>query len=861
MGYTLQWRHRTITILLLTSACIIIGKLGKSASSTPTAENTGPCLCKRDIWPLYSEKRVTEVRAVVKKARSASAPGPNGIPYKLYKNCPQVLKCLWKLMSVAWKSQLIPSEWQRAVAVFIPKEQESHNISQFRSIALLNVEGKVFFAVMAKRLTSYLIENGYIDTSCQKAGVPGFPGCVEHSSMIWGQIQRAKQEKSNLHVVWLDLANAYGSVPHKLIQFALEFFHVPEAITNLVSSYFSDFQMCFSLQEFTTGWQQLEVGIAMGCSISPVLFVAAFEIILRGARQTVGGIRLQTGQRLPPLRSYMDDVTVVLETAPCTRRCLKRMDELVTWARMKIKPSKSRSLSLRKGIRNDNTIFVAGGEQIPLLANQPIQSLGRQYDADLSDKHAGKAVRKQLSEGLASINKSQLPGKYKLWCYNFTLYQRVMWPLKMCDIPSSTANGLDRLANSYIRKWLGLPRCFSDTGLFGANSLQLPIQSITLGYKQEKARLVLELKESSDPTVRNALVPTRTGRKWQADPEVAKAIGRLQHQEIVGRAQVGRAGLGWGDSPRLWSKATKRERKAMIVEEVSKANQEQYTIKAVSQGRQGRWTTWEGTLKRPISWADLWKMPQARLSFLLRATYDTLPCPRNLHQWFGKEESCPLCSAPNASLQHLMSGCKCALTQGRYGWRHDQVLTKLAEVLESCRQDANNQPLARQLPVKFVRPGEGRGDTSRRGPRSVLSLARDWSMRADIGKQLQFPREITTTSLRPDIVLWSAAAKSAMLIELTIPWEEGIQAAYERKAAKYADLAAECREAGWSTTIYPVEVGCRGFVGTSTTRLLRDVGTTGAKLRRVTKALAEEAEKGSFWLWLRRRDKNWGSRQ
>lgn len=79
------------------------------------------------------------------------------------------------------------------------------------------------------------------------------------------------------------------------------------------------------------------------------------------------------------------------------------------------------------------------------------------------------------------------------------------------------------------------------------------------------------------------------------------------------------------------------------------------------------------------------------------------------------------------------------------------------------------------------------------------------------------------------------------------------------KVAKYSELAAECREAGCSTTISPVEVVCRGFVGTTTTRLLRDVGTTGATLRRVTKALAEEAEKGSFWLWLRRRDKKWGS--
>ena len=67
----------------------------------------------------------------------------------------------------------------------------------------------------------------------EKAGVPGFPGCVEHSAVIWEQIQRAKRERCDLHVVWLDLANAYGSVPHQLIEFALDFFHVPVCIRAL----------------------------------------------------------------------------------------------------------------------------------------------------------------------------------------------------------------------------------------------------------------------------------------------------------------------------------------------------------------------------------------------------------------------------------------------------------------------------------------------------------------------------------------------------------------------------------------------------------------------------------------------------
>ena len=84
-------------------------------------------------------------------------------------------------------------------------------------------------------------------------------------------------------------------------------------------------------------------------------------------------------------------------------------------------------------------------------------------------------------------------------------------------------------ANSFIRKWLGLPRCFSETGLFGRNTLQLPLQSISLGYKQEKTRLILELRESTDQTVRNATPKVLTGRRWTAPNEVAQATRGLLH--------------------------------------------------------------------------------------------------------------------------------------------------------------------------------------------------------------------------------------------------------------------------------------------------------------------------------------------
>ena len=93
-------------------------------------------------------------------------------------------------------------------------------------------------------------------------------------------------------------------------------------------------------------------------------------------------------------------------------------------------------------------------------------------------------------------------------------------------------------------------------------------------------------------------------------------------------------------------------------------------------------------------------------------------------------------------------------------------------------------------------------------------------------------------------MLVTSGGKSALLVELAVPWEE----AHERKRAKYADLVTECRESGWSTRLYPVELGARLFVGDSVTHLLKDLGLRGARLHKATREVSEEAEKGSFWL-------------
>ena len=106
-------------------------------------------------------------------------------------------------------------------------------------------------------------------------------------------------------------------------------------------------------------------------------------------------------------------------------------------------------------------------------------------------------------------------------------------------------------------------------------------------------------------------------------------------------------------------------------------------------------------------------------------------------------------------------------------------------------------------------------------------MAKDWKLLADLRQQLRFPEEIVVTNYRPDIVIYSKRSKLCVLIELTVPWEERMSEAYERKFLKYDELVEQCKSRGWKTWCFPVEIGCRGYPANSTWRALRTLGIVG----------------------------------
>ncbi|TWW71596.1 hypothetical protein D4764_16G0000930 [Takifugu flavidus] len=142
--------------------------------------------------------------------------------------------------------------------------------------------------------------------------------------------------------------------------------------------------------------------------------------------------------------------------------------------------------------------------------------------------------------------------------------------------------------------------------------------------------------------------------------------------------------------------------------------------------------------------------------------YDALPSPANLHAW-GKSETptCSLCSG-RGSLEHLLSSCPKSLADGRYSWRHDQVLKAVAESIALAISTSKHHHAPKKA-ISFIKAGE----RPRAGPQittGLLHTATDWQLHVDLGKQLLFPQHIVTTSLRPDMIIISEASKHLIML-------------------------------------------------------------------------------------------------
>ena len=198
----------------------------------------------------------------------------------------------------------------------------------------------------------------------------------------------------------------------------------------------------------------------------------------------------------------------------------------------------------------------------------------------------------------------------------------------------------------------------------------------------------------------------------------------------------------------------------------------------------------------------------------------TAPTPSYLKVIGVLEDArCPLCHVRGCKLYHILSCCGTALDQGRFKWRHDEVLRVLRWYIDKARRAMTSDKVrvvSKVMGKTFIRAGEDKPTTRTRSPPSILEQASDWCITADLPEMsYHFPAHVAVTGKKPDIVLWCNSLKKIVLIELTVSAERGVQKAHKKKSASYDALASACRLNNWTVELMPVEVGVLGFVADS----------------------------------------------
>ena len=152
---------------------------------------------------------------------------------------------------------------------------------------------------------------------------------------------------------------------------------------------------------------------------------------------------------------------------------------------------------------------------------------------------------------------------------------------------------------------------------------------------------------------------------------------------------------------------------------------------------------------------------------------------------------------------------------------------------------------------------EALGQGSRSDSAGLLEEASDWEVAAGLVGRRNCPAVFKENVARPGIVALSTIRRTAVLVELTVPFEANMSESHEFKLAKYEVLREALHADGYKAHLFAVEVGARGFAGASVYSLLKRLDVSSKARSRCIKAAAEAAERSSYWIWLKRDTKEW----
>eukprot|EP00731_Ephydatia_muelleri_P013904 Em0007g1214a len=141
----------------------------------------------------------------------------------------QGMETVTAIMNTCRANGKMPPEWKQSSTILIHKGDDPLALDNWWPIALQNTLYIVYAAVIARRVTSWAVDTGVM-SQAQKEG------CLEHNHLITSVLQDSRKRPAFL--TWLDLKDAYGSVPHEILLKAMELAGLEDTTLRIVEDFY-----------------------------------------------------------------------------------------------------------------------------------------------------------------------------------------------------------------------------------------------------------------------------------------------------------------------------------------------------------------------------------------------------------------------------------------------------------------------------------------------------------------------------------------------------------------------------------------------------------------------------------------------
>ena len=335
-------------------------------------------------------------------------------------------------------------------------------------------------------------------------------------------------------MTFFDLEDAFGSVPHDLIQLTLKRFHIPSEVEKYITSLYSNISGTVVTKSWRSEPFHFRKGVYQGDPLSPIIFLIAFNPILevlQNMKQKGYMLNKDTKIICTP---FADDFNLITTHKKMHQNLMDVIHSNTTRMGLKLKPSKCRTFSIVSG-KPSPVIFSLNGSPLETIENDPHKFLGHNITFSGKQSETFAFINQYFCERLERIEKLLIRGEYKIEIYKKYLLPASRFLLTVHELSKTNLTKLDALTHRYLKLWAGLPRCAA-TEVFHL-PIFLDIPSVTQTYLQSHTTAYASSRIKADTTVQAALdSKLEREAKWLHKFSVAQYTDthfeRLPHDNI-----------------------------------------------------------------------------------------------------------------------------------------------------------------------------------------------------------------------------------------------------------------------------------------------------------------------------------------